>query len=268
VIQEMADDLASVAGVVGVTLGGSRARGTHVDGSDVDLGVYYRPPLDVDAVRALVARWSDGDRADVCAPGGWGAWVDGGAWLSHDGTFVDWIYRDVDRVAEVGEAAAEGRYEVAHHVGHPLGFYSCAYAGELALGRVLTDPTGCLTGLADRLRPYPDALGDALSGAVWEAGFTLDVARKAVPRGDAAYLAGCLFRAVGVMAQALHGRARRWVVNEKGLVTSAGALDGAPADFAGRAHALLGGVGTRPDALAATLDEARALARAVESALG
>lgn len=38
----MAEALGGVAGVVGVTLGGSRARGDAGPDSDVDLGVYYR----------------------------------------------------------------------------------------------------------------------------------------------------------------------------------------------------------------------------------
>ena len=41
----LAARLVAVDGVVGVLLGGSRARGTHRPDSDVDLGVYYRPPL-------------------------------------------------------------------------------------------------------------------------------------------------------------------------------------------------------------------------------
>jgi len=49
----IAGRLVGVEGVVGVLLGGSRARGTHHPDSDVDLGVYYRPPLDVGGL----ARW-------------------------------------------------------------------------------------------------------------------------------------------------------------------------------------------------------------------
>lgn len=54
-------------------LGGSRARGTHLDSSDVDLGLYYRPPLDVDALGTL-ARGLSGPDAAVTRPGGWGPW--------------------------------------------------------------------------------------------------------------------------------------------------------------------------------------------------
>src|SRR3954451_24531485 len=39
----MARRLTTAGGVVGVVLGGSRARGDHTAESDVDLGLYYRP---------------------------------------------------------------------------------------------------------------------------------------------------------------------------------------------------------------------------------
>nr|WP_269779095.1 nucleotidyltransferase domain-containing protein [Propioniciclava soli] len=38
----MVDALVGVPGFEAVVLGGSRARGTHHGGSDVDLGLYYR----------------------------------------------------------------------------------------------------------------------------------------------------------------------------------------------------------------------------------
>src|SRR3712207_8687536 len=44
--------------------------------------------------------------AVVTAPGGWGPWVDGGGWLTIDGSAVDWIYRDLDRVERSWEDAA------------------------------------------------------------------------------------------------------------------------------------------------------------------
>ncbi len=76
-----------------------------------------------------------------------------------------------------------------------------------------------------------------------------------------------MFRALGVCAYALHARARRWVVNEKGLIAAAGALPGAPADFAARAHGLLARVGGTPEELIATLDAAAALVAEVERAV-
>ncbi|WP_431682279.1 nucleotidyltransferase domain-containing protein [Kitasatospora sp. KL5] len=246
----LAAELAAVDGVVGVCLGGSRARGTHRPDSDHDLGLYYRGPLDTGALRTLAAE-AAGRPVEVTEPGGWGPWVDGGAWLTIGGARVDWIYRDVDRVRRCWDEARAGRYETGIQAGHPLGFASHAYPGELALGRVLADPTGELSRLRAETAAYPPALGEALVAAArWEAPFTLANAAKA-PH-DTAYVHGCLFRVVGLLAQALHGRAGRWLINEKGAVDAAGRLPGAPERFAERAHGLF-----RTDARAA-------LARAAE----
>ena len=46
-LSSIADRLAAVSGMVGVTLGGSRARGSALPGSDVDLGLYSRGGLDI-----------------------------------------------------------------------------------------------------------------------------------------------------------------------------------------------------------------------------
>jgi hypothetical protein len=254
-----ADRLVRIPGVVAVVLGGSRAIGTHRPDSDVDLGLYYRARLDVDALRALAA-----DEADqvlgLSEPGGWGPWVNGGAWLEQDGTRVDWIYRDLDRVTAIWAACRAGRYEIGVQAGHPLGYYSHAYAGEVALCRVLADPTGELTGLRAAAQHYPDALADALVAAAWEPELLLyGAAGHGAAAADAFFAAGCLFRAIGVLAHALHGHHRRWVTTEKRLIDAACQLPGAPPEFARRAHAILGRLGTTPDEIAATVAAARAL---------
>ncbi|MFF3444629.1 nucleotidyltransferase domain-containing protein [Streptosporangium sp. NPDC002721] len=238
----LARRLAEIPGVVAVALGGSRARGTHRPDSDIDLGLYYRGDLDVTALRALAVQES-GERTELTEPGGWGPWVDGGGWLTIGGRQVDWIYRDLDRVHRIWADCREGRYEVGVQAGHPLGFHSHAYAGEVALCRVLADPTGELTDLRERTSVYPEALGAALVGGLWEADFSVALARYGAAGDDPAYAAGCLFRAVGVACQALHGHAGRWLINEKGMVASAGRLPLAPRDFAVRAQGLLGHVG-------------------------
>ncbi|MEH0827811.1 MULTISPECIES: nucleotidyltransferase domain-containing protein [unclassified Micromonospora] len=257
---DMANQLVRIGGVVGVCLGGSRARGMHAPDSDYDLGLYYRHPLDTAALRLLAAELA-GSSVEVTEPGGWGPWVDGGAWLSLDGLQVDWIYRDLDRVHRIWQECQAGHFEVGIQAGHPLGVYSHAYVGELALGQVLADPSRELVVLQQQTRRYPQALRGALiANAQWAVPFTLSGARKGASRGDAFYVAGCLFRAVGLLAHALHAQAGRWLLNEKGAVQATGALPIAPANFAARAHALLGALGTTPDSLRARLDDAEALA--------
>jgi Nucleotidyltransferase domain len=257
-LQDLANELVRVAGVVGVVLGGSRARGEHTPQSDVDLGLYYRQPLDLPHLRSL-AQQVAGPTAQLTDRGGWGQWVDGGGWLRIDDTAVDWIYRDLDRVHACWADASAGRYAFHMQVGHPLGVPDFSYPGELALAAVLTDPSSELTDLQQRTRDYPPELGKALVRGLWEADFALQVAKKAVNRGDTAYVAGCLFHAVLLCAHALHGHAGRWLINEKGAVAAAGRLPGAPPRFSERAQDVLGRLGRQPHELSRAIDVASEL---------
>lgn len=264
-LRELAGALVTVPGVVGVVLGGSRARGDHTPESDLDLGLCYVPPLDLVRLQQL-ARDVAGPSALVTAPGAWGPWVDGGGWLTVDGTAVDWIYRDLERVRGCWADALAGRYSFHAQTGHPLGVPDFAYPGELALGRVLADPTGTLSALQEQTRSYPPALGAALVDGLWEAGFLLELAAKAVSRADTAYVGGCLFRAVLLCAHAVHGRAGRWLVNEKGAVTAAGRLPGAPPMFAELGHAVLAAPARSAASLQAAIDLAADLLERTRSA--
>jgi hypothetical protein len=265
---EIASRLSRVPGVIGVVLGGSRAGGTASAQSDVDLGLYYRPPVHVDALAAL-ARAVAGPAASVTRPGEWGPWVDGGAWLDIGGTAVDWIYRDLDRVRTCWQDAQLGRYAFHFQVGHPLGVPDFAYVGELALARVLADPTGEIAAAQSEMSRYPARLGTALvTASLEEASFCVAIAGKAVGRADAAYVAGCLFRAVLLCAHALHGHAERWLINEKGAVAAAGRLADAPPDFSARAHGILADIGTEPGQLKAALRAAADLIDDVGVACG
>jgi hypothetical protein len=252
-LTELAHRIIEVPGIVGVLLGGSRARRTHAPDSDTDLGLYYRPPLDVAALAAL-AREVGGPAARVTEPGEWGPWVDGGGWLTVGDAAVDWIYRDLGRVEQAWRDAEQGSYAFHAQVGHPLGVPDFAYAGEVALGVVLADPSGALATLRARARSYPAALREQLVAGLWEADFLVGVARKAVSRGDVAYVSGCLFRVVGVCAHALHGAAGRWLINEKGAVAAAAALPGAPDRFQARVNAAFAAVDGDPLRLSAALD--------------
>lgn len=259
-LDRIAGRLAGVPGVVGVTLGGSRGRGEATEGSDIDLGLYYRDAIDIAALGAL-ARELAGPDARVTVHGGWGPWVDGGGWLAIDGAAVDLIYRDLGRVEDCWQRAVAGEYAFHSQPGHPLGVPDFAYPGELALSRVLADPTGELTRLRETYRSYPPALTAAVVAGLWEARFLLDGVAKAAPRGDTAYVALCCSRALLLAAHAVCARAGRWVTNEKGLVAIADRLPTAPPGFAGAVAGALGLVGQDPvGAVAAARDVVEAVA--------
>jgi len=257
-LREIADQLVAVPGMVGVMLGGSRARGEQSTDSDVDLGLYYRRPLDIPALRGL-AQVVAGAATELTELGAWGHWVDGGGWLTIDGMAVDWLYRDLDRVHESWRQAQAGQLDFHFQVGHPLGVPGFAYAGEVALGVVLADPQGELSVLRQQAAVYPPLLAEAMVSRLDEARFVLGAVRKTADRGDVTYLAGCLFRVLGLSAYALHAAAHRWVVNEKGAIDSAGRLSVAPPRFSERAHGILARLGSRPEQLHASLTAAEQL---------
>lgn len=206
----VAERVMRIPGVVAVTLGGSRAQGTHRPDSDWDFGLYYERGLDPDDVRAL------GWPGTVSAPGEWGGGVmNGGAWLDVDGHRVDLIYRDLREVGHWLAEAEQGRFEVERLLFYLAGIPTYVLAGELALSQVL---------VGDLPRPrFPDALRDSASRR-WrsESLMTLGYADSAYARnGDIVGCAGLLAQAVVQAAHARLAADGRWALNEKRIVEQA-----------------------------------------------
>ena len=262
----MADALTRVPGIDAVVLGGSRARGTHHDASDVDLGIYYHAEdFDLEALTQQTGAFSDAGRMEVAGPGGWGPWVNGGGWLTVEGTPVDWILRDLDRVREQCRRAVAGEYAFHSQPGHPLGFLDVSYAGEIATCVPLADPAGIVAETRKALVPYPPALRSALIGNLWQAGFLVDAARKGLPKGDSAYVMLCCSSALMVCAHAWHAQAGSWPTNEKGLVVDVARLDLDSHDFSARADAAMRRAGDDEGSVASVID---AVARLVDETRG
>ena len=191
--------------MVAVALGGSRADGRARPHSDWDFGLYYRDTIDPAAVRAL------GFEGEVFAPGEWGRFVNGGAWLRVDGQAVDLVYRDLDQVEAWVHDAEAGRFTVFREVGYVAGIPSYVAAAELAVQRVLV---GTLP-----KPPFPAALR-ATAPPWWRriAAGGLKFAEAHARRDDAAACAGNL--AVAALAEA-HARLTEraeWYLPEKDLL--------------------------------------------------
>ncbi|MDH2384251.1 nucleotidyltransferase domain-containing protein [Bradyrhizobium sp. CER78] len=217
--------LAAVPGVAAIVLGGSRARGTAHDASDYDLGLYYRDgsALDIDRLRVAVAGLVDDPAAaHVTTVDEWGPWIVGGAWLVIDGRKVDLLYRSIEQVAAVIDACRNGEISMHYQPGHPHGFCSAIWMGEIALCRVLHDPCRLVAAMKERTTPYPPALRDALVRRFqWEILFSIENAELAVPRGDTTQIAGCACRALACIAQVLFALNGQYLINEKGALAQA-----------------------------------------------
>jgi predicted nucleotidyltransferase len=186
--------LSPIDGVAAIVLGGSRGSRRHQPDSDYDIGIYYRAarPFDPNALEVAAAGLDDEKRPGLVTPfGGWGPWVDGGGWLKVRGHAVDLIYRDLERVDRIIDDARAGRYQRNYQQGHPAGFPSIIYAGEVANCRALWDPDNAIESRKRRLSPYPEPLRAALiQRSLDEARFSVLIGLKAAKRGDVAYVTG------------------------------------------------------------------------------
>jgi hypothetical protein len=242
-----------VPGVVGVVLGGSRARGTAHAASDYDIGIYYGPdkPLDtaclLNVARDLV---DDSSAAAITPVGGWGPRIVGGGWLSIEGREVDLLYRGIEPVRAVISACRAGQISMDYQPGHPHGFCSAIWMGEVALCRPLHDPHGAIAELKALTSPYPEKLREALLNTfLWEVLFSIENGEIAIARGEQTHIAGCVYRALSCIGQVLFALNRRYLINEKGALAEApGFLLPYPIYWTGRtAHGRrLGGPSSRP----------------------
>lgn len=236
------DELQTITSVQAVVLGGSRARGTHLPDSDVDLGLYYVPnhPLDTAELDELVSRMDDRHQKGlVTSIGGWGPNINGGGWLRIGGAQVDLIYRDLVVVQQAISDCIAGRLEVSYQPGHPFGFLNTIHAAEIALCQPFWDRQGQLAAMKSRMEKYPPRLKQAmLQKFNWEIRFSLEIAKKAAARQDLAYISGSLFRSVECMCLVLFALNERHWMNEKGAVEVAASLQIAPRDFKTRVDSL------------------------------
>jgi Nucleotidyltransferase domain len=235
----IASALASLPGVLAVSLGGSRATGTNRPDSDWDFSLYYRAHFDPDDLRAL------GWPGEIFPVGGWGGGVfNGGAWLRVQDRQVDVHYRDLDDIEHRIAEAIQGRFRVEPLMFHLAGIPTYIVVAELAQHRVLR---GSLP------RPeYPGELRVAASQR-WHrnAQMTLGYARQAhAARGHVTETAGFIATAAIQAAHGILAGRGEWVTNEKTLLDRAGLR---PVD------AILEGLTADPDHLKRAVDAAERL---------
>ncbi|MBN3943686.1 nucleotidyltransferase family protein [Nostoc sp. NMS9] len=266
-INHIVSSLRSIEGITAIALGGSRARGNHNNKSDVDLGIYYNPenPPDLIALNRLACELDDNHRVNlITAIGEWGKWINGGGWLVVEGVSVDFLYRDLAKVNRVIDDCHIGRITIDYQPGHPHGFVSSIYMGEIALCQALYDPDGVLEALKVKTKLYPVGLKQAtIDTFAWEISFSLLVAKKAIARDDVVYAAGCCFRSVACMNQVLFALNEDYLLNEKGAMALANRFAICPEDYQQRVERAF----TLLAADAKSITEAIAIIEAIEDDL-
>jgi Polymerase beta, Nucleotidyltransferase len=251
--QAVTQRLSKVESVVAVVLGGSHARGDAKPNSDIDLAMYYHPenPLNIAQLRALADELEGADPTlklyEDRGPtelGGWGPFINGGAWLEIQGQRMDWLYSNISEVQQAISDAVAGKSVLHHRPGHPHGFHTHIFVGQVHFAKALYDPTGAFGKLKEQVLEYPPKLRRFL---IREFNGQIDVAlassEKSAARGETYYVAGSLFECAACLVQMLFALNEKYFINEKGSVDLVETFTLKPKDFALRIHTALGNVG-------------------------
>lgn len=233
---------AEVPGVAAIVLGGSRARGSGHAASDYDIGLYFSAAIPLDTKRLLAAAKEVADdpaATTVTKIGEWGPWIVGGAWLSVGGQKVDLLYRNADAIEAVMESCRAGVVTMDYQPGHPYGFCSAIWMGEIACCQPLHDPQSLIARLKSIALPYPQPLRDALIRRFqWEILFGIENAELAIVRDERTHIAGCAYRSLACAAQVLFALNECYLINEKGALLEAARLPLAIPHLAEQANAI------------------------------
>lgn len=257
-VSSLVERLGAINGMQAVVLGGSHARGRAKPESDIDLGLFYSEasPFSIQQIGELAEAVNDTANPVVTNFYGWGAWVNGGAWLTIGGQRVDFIYRSLEHVERVITDAEAGRYELDYAQQPPFGFFSATYLGEIAVCVPLFDLEARLEGLKQRVANYPEALRETIvQDYLWQAEFNLEAfARKFAVRADAYGTVACLTRVVNQLVMVLFALNRQYPLNDKTALIEIVEFEYAPQEFSSRVQRTLAHVGDSAAELVASVE--------------
>jgi hypothetical protein len=261
-LQHIVTSLKPVSGLKAIVLGGSYATDSQRPDSDIDLALYYeeRDPLDSAHIRSIAAMLNDTPDPIVTDPGGWGIWVNGGAWLTSQGQRVDFLYRNIDFVSSTLDDCNAGILRSDYWQQPAYGFHNFIYCTETMICRPLYDPHAVIEHLKAKVVTYSPALKQAIiKNFLWSARFTLDNTYKPAIRGEVYIAAGCLARTTHCLVQVLYALNETYYISEKKLAQDIASFSIQPERFLERIYALLGEVGTNSTQLQEALKETEEL---------
>lgn len=250
IIQSVTEKLSSLPYIEGIVLGGSRARGTHTEDSDIDIGIYYKSEsFDITAINQIATELDDENRNNlVVPPGAWGDWINGGGWLVINGYHVDLILRDIKRVEQIIKDTEQGIVTANYQTGHPHGYISAMYRGELAISKIQYANDENFYEFKKQAERYPTALQKGLTEFfMFEAGFSLMFAENNIDKDDVSYVCGHCFRIISSLNQVLFAINKEYCINEKKAVKMIEDFKIKPSDYKERVDKVISLISTDVD---------------------
>ncbi|KPU45420.1 nucleotidyltransferase domain protein [Oxobacter pfennigii] len=235
ILNMIGEELAGIPGIIGVVLGGSRARGTNQPDSDIDIGIYYDESegFKVSEISKIAEKIDDEHRENIITSlGEWGPWVNGGGWLYVQGYHVDFLFRNIKRVSQVIDDCLMGKVSPNYQTGHPHAYINVMYMGEISICKVLVDSKNYISELKAKTIPYPKNLKNAMIGYfMFEASFSLMFAKANIDKDDISYVCGHCFRSISCLNQVIFALNEEYCINEKKSVKMIDGFKIKPQDY-------------------------------------
>ncbi len=257
-LEKLVGQLIGVTGMAAIVLGGSYARGTQHETSDLDIGLYYLEanPFSLADIQRIADEISDKGLATVTGFYEWGAWVNGGAWIRTPHGKVDFLYRNLDQVRQTITEARRGISRHDFDQQPTYGFYSVIYLAETHICIPLYDPERLIAGLKYRVETYPPKLKQkVIADSLWMAEFTILHARGFATQGDIYNTAGCLTRVVSYITQALFALNERYFISDKKVLDMVAKFSNLPPGYIQQINHILACPGSTVQELTKTVSD-------------
>lgn len=218
------EDLKDIRNVSAIVLGGSYAEKMATIASDLDIGIYYEKdkPFDIKEIERVAQKYAI-ENPTVTDFYQWGPFVNGGAWISTSQGKVDFLYRNINQVADIIEKAKRGEWENCYEQQPPYGFSSIFCLAEVEICVPLYDPDNIVQKLKDSIRKYPQKLKESvISQSLWSAEFTIWHADGFAQKNDIYNLTGCLTRAVKDLTMTLFAVNETYPLGDKRAIDRLG----------------------------------------------
>lgn len=268
IIDKIINSLKKVNGIEAIVLGGSRAKGSFTEKSDIDIGIYYSDSskLDLESLNRIATELDDMHRSNLITKvGEWGPWINGGGWLNIDRMATDFLLRDFNKVSSVIDECLNKKITIDYQPGHPHGFVNTIYAAEVFYCKELYDNNHIIKKLKDKITPYSLTIKTGIIDKfLWEAGFSCAIASKSIAKKDIVYASGCFYRVASCLIQVVYALNETYIMNEKGALANTYTFKLIPKDFKNKVENIFSSLTMEPENMKNLIDQLVSIVKEVE----
>lgn len=265
-LRDLAIALSQIPGMVAIVLGGSYARGTQRETSDLDLGLYYTEaaPFSIDDIKGVANSISIQENPVVTDFYGWGPWVNGGAWIYTEIGKVDFVYRNLEQVQQIITESHQGIIYHDYDQQPTHGFYSVIYLAETEICIPLFDPQAKITNLKHQVDVYPPKLKQKMIGDwLWNAEFSLIQVVDFAAAADVYNTVGCLSRIAACLTQVLFALNETYFISDKKVMEAIAKFPIRPPDYGPQIAEILAQPGQTAAELSQTVSQLKTVWQSV-----